>query len=252
MTRTRINYWSCSKFADWVRGEKKPYALPHEEWEEWRNKQKSERPFRFWISDTVLNKIQHFFLSPSDIYNEIKYYYRNRFITKTHCLKTGLEPGSYHELDERILHGLFNELVEFIEVEKAWLNHIYHKEKKFKFKNGRCPEAGLDYLNWEISLKWDEDSGFNKDDKEYGEPTPQATVAKKTLKLYEWWKNTRPNRPEPMEESGWNNYYFNKDKYTREEVSLISEKIQEIEEAYENEDEEMMIELIKIRRSLWT
>jgi hypothetical protein len=36
--RSRIHYWSCSKFADFVRGEKKPFALEWGKWDEWKNK----------------------------------------------------------------------------------------------------------------------------------------------------------------------------------------------------------------------
>lgn len=249
----RINYWSCSKFADWVRGEKKPMALTMEEWDEWRDEQKAKRPFRFWLTDTAFNKIQNFFCFPLDVYNSIRHYYENRFVDKTHYLKTGLKPGKYYELDYRIIHGLFNELVEFVEGEQAWLNHLCHKEKKFKFKNGKCPEAGLEYLNWAIKLKWDEESGFKEGDQGYGEPTPQAIAAQKTLDLYNWWKHTRPNRPNPMDVSGWSEYCDNKDKHTfTEESKEILDRLDALELAYDKEDEDMMIELIKIRKSLWT
>jgi hypothetical protein len=251
MIRTRINYWGCSKFADWIRGEKKPFALEWGKWEEWRQEQKKKRPIRFWISDTLLNKVQNFILYPSDVWNEVKHYYDNRFVSKTHCLKTGLQPGKYHELDERIIHGLFNELVEFVECEQAWLNYI-SGDKKYKFKNGRCPEAGLDYLYWAISLRWDESSGFKKGDKEYGKPTPQSISAKKILDLYNWWKFERPNRKDPMEVSGWSDYYNNKDKYTKKQSSAMLNKLTKIEQQQDQEDEDMMIELIKIRKSLWT
>ena len=38
MIKNRFNYWTCSKFADFVRGEKKPFAL---EWGEWTSGSKS-------------------------------------------------------------------------------------------------------------------------------------------------------------------------------------------------------------------
>jgi hypothetical protein len=252
MIKNRIHYWSCSKFADWIRGSKKPTALTIEEWDVWKKENKAKRPFRFWLSDTFLTKLQNFFCFPKDIYNEFRHYYENRFVSKTHYLKTGLEPGSYHELDTRIMYGLFNELVEFVEGEQAWLNHISHKEKKFKFKNGKCPEAGLDYLDWAMSLKYDSSYGMTKKDKDFGKPTPQAVAAKKTLELYKWWKEVRPNRPDPMETSGWSDYCSNKGDYTKRKSNSMLKKLTKIEESYNKEDEDMMIELIKIRKSLWT
>jgi len=252
MIRSRINYWSCSKFADWVRGEKKPLALAHEEWEEWRIDQSRKRPIRFWIAEELLDKIQNFFCLPKDIYREISHYYQNRFVSKTHYLKTGLKAGRYHELDTRIMHGLFNELVEFVEVEQAWMNHICNKEKKFKFKNGRCPEAGIDYLNWAMGLVCDEDSGYKKSDKLFGKPTSQAEAAKKIFEIYDWWKNKRPNRLDAMEVSGWADYCDNKKNYTQKQVSSFLKNLDKIEKQYDKEDEDMMIDLIKIRKSLWT
>jgi len=252
MMKNRIHYWSCSKFADWVRGTKKPVALTIEEWDDWKKENKAKRPFRFWLSDTFLGKLQNFFYFPHDLYREIRHYYDNRFVTKTHYLKTGLKPGDYHELDTRIMYGLFNELVEFVEGEQAWLNHISHKEKKFKFKNGKCPEAGLDYLDWAMNLKYDSSYGMTKKDKDFGKPTPQAIDAKKTLELYKWWKETRPNRPDPMDVSGWSDYCSNKSNYTKRQANSMLKKLNKIEEAYDKEDEDMMIELIKIRKSLWT
>jgi len=259
MLKNRWNYWSCGKFAEWIRGEKKPLALTMEEWEAWRKELKKKSPYRYYFSEVLLNKIQNIVCWPSDVVNSIRAYIENRYITKTHYLKTGLEPGQYHELDDRILFGLFNELVDFIEVEQAWLYSLGNKEKKYIFKKGRCIEAGVDYLNWASELKYEEDCGIYKDDPNYGEPTRQALAAKKILELYNWWKN-RPKRPDPMDLSGWSKYCednksedgiypsFKKD----EKKSEIFEKLEEIEEQYEKEDEAMLIDLIKIRKSLWT
>ena len=51
--RARINYWSCSKFADFIRGEKKPFALSWEDWEKWRADNKKKHPCRYWIAEEV-------------------------------------------------------------------------------------------------------------------------------------------------------------------------------------------------------
>lgn len=245
----RYNYWSCSKFADWIRGEKKPSALTLDEWDDWKNNQKTNNKWRYWFSDKFLNKLQNILYFPRDVYKSIKNYIYNRFITKTHCLKTGLEPGHYYEMDHRIMHGLFNELVEFVEGEQAWMNYICSKDKKFKFKKGKCAEAGIDYLIWAMSLKKDEDSGYKKGDKEYGQPTQQAESAKKIFELYNWWKNIRPNRPDPHDESGWSEVFESNDE-KKKKKSL--KDLCKLEEKYDKEDEKMLIELIKIRKSLWT
>lgn len=228
MIKTRINYWSCSKFADFIRGEKKPYALTLEEWRKWRKKQKKERPIRYWISDNLLNKIQDFIYFPIDLYDSIKYYIKIRFILKTHYLKTGLNPGVYHELDTRILHGLFNELVDFVEKDLAHLSK-WNKEKKYKFKKGKSKEAAYDYFDWASTQK-------NEDDVE----SQQAIDSKIIKELYEWWTTIRTNRKDVYE-------IFTKEKYG-DDYYL---KIYEMEKKYDEEDEMMMIKLIKIRKSLW-
>lgn len=247
MLRQRINYWSCSKFADWVRGEKKPFALELKKWDEWRDEQKNKRPWRFWLSDTVLQKIQNFVYFPFDVYNEIKHYIKNRWFDKTHYIKTGLKPGRYHEIDTKILHGLFTELVDFVEIECAHLS-FWDKDKKYKIKNGRCVEAGLDYLNWAMSLTYGGDFGYEKTHKLYSEPTPQAKASKEIFELYNWWKN-RDNRPDVYEESGWSEYHDSNDKKEKEKAF---KKLNKLETQYDKEDDKMIIRLIKIRKNLWT
>lgn len=252
MLKHRWNYWNNSKFADWIRGEKKPYALSMEEWQIWRNKLKNKSPFRYYVAEILLNRIQNFIYWPIDLYKSIKSYINNRFVAKTHFLKTGLKPGEYHELDERIIHGLFNELKEFVECEQASMYSYSHKDK-YKFKKGRCPEAGVDYLNWAMNLKFDESCGFSENDPEYGKPTQQALSSAKILKLYNWWNN-RPNRIDPMEQSGWSKYCENKPigSKTDENGRKILDKFHKLEEEQEKEDEDMLIELIKLRKTLWT
>lgn len=237
--RSRIDYWSCSKFADWIRGTPKPFALEWEEWDIWHEEAKNKYPFRYWIADKLLNRIQDFVNLPMDIYHTIEVYIRNRFIDKLQYLKTGLKPGKYYDFDWRILNALFYELTELVETDYARMG-AWEDKKKYKFVRGRCPEAGLDYLNWAISLKYGEDHGFLKDDKWYGQPTEQAKAAQKTLELYNWWKN-RPNRPDPYDlftEEKDGKYYY--------------KKIVKMEDSYEKEDTKMLIDLIKIRGHLWT
>ena len=108
MLRQRYNYWTCSKFADWIRGEKKPFALEWGKWDEWKEEQKQKRPIRFWLSDTFLEWLQDIVYFPSDIYHRVDVYIRNRWIDKTHVIQTGFKPGKFYEIDDKIMYGLFN------------------------------------------------------------------------------------------------------------------------------------------------
>jgi hypothetical protein len=172
---------------------------------------------------------------------------------------------------------LFNELVDFVEIESAW-SHIAwgNKEDRAKYeapfwasgwwrwRTWRCPQAGLDHLDWAMTLKFDE--WIEKDDPRFGQPTPQALRARELKELYVWWTETYRNRPDPYDASGWTEYCeasrlanggklsFSVDKSPElKEMSDKSHKLlQEIEAAYEAEDEAMMIRLIKVRDALWT
>lgn len=242
------NYWSCSKFADLLRGEAKPRALSLEEWEDWRKRVRSERPVRYFLAENLLTSVQKFLYFPSNLLDSIRSYWRNRFVTKTHCLKTGLRPGSYHELDERIIHGLFNELKEFVEVELAQIQS-YYKDRKYKFRKGHCAQAGLDHLKWASGLKFDESMAFKPGDPEYGKPTPQAESAVKMEQLYRWWTEIRPNRPDPAEASGLRD---RENKLSKKDRKAAFRKMDKIEREYEREDDKMLVQLIKLRRHLWT
>lgn len=226
MLKFRNHYWTCSKFANWIRGEKKPFALSFEGWDAWKEKQRKERPWRYWMSDTLLRKLQDMLYYPSDLLYSIRCYLRNRFITQTHNLKSDLKKGEWYDLDTRILHCLFYELVEFVEVELSHLSK-WDRNKKYKFKNGRCVEAAYDYFSWANNLT-----------EEYSERQREDSI--KIKNLYEWWTKERPNRIDPLmsitKESHGKTYY---------------KLIDDIEQDYAKEDTEKLIELIKIRNSLW-
>lgn len=238
--RSRINYWSCSKFADWIRGTNKPLALGWKEWDKWHQENKKKHPCRYWVAEEVLNFLQDIVNLPMDIYHTIEIYFHNRFITKIHYLRTGLKPGVYYDLDYRILHGLFNELVIYVEHECAFLQKYSEKSKIYKFVKGRCQQAGLDYLHWASNLVFDESLGFDPSSEDYNKPTHQAEKSLKILELYDWWIN-REHRVDPYDiyslEKNGPKYY---------------EDIDRVEKSYDKEDDDMLIELIKLRHDLWT
>jgi hypothetical protein len=97
------------------------------------------------------------------------------------------------------------------------------------------------------------------------EPTYQALAAREIFELYTWWKEIYPLRPDPYDASGWSAYcdmrrekgyhLLDMEDRTEEEAEMRDKalaKSNEIEKAYNDEDEAMMIRLIKIRESLWT
>ncbi len=277
----RSNYWSCTPFADWIRGIKKGGAKTGRGWREWEQEGKQLHPIRYWIAEEALDAIQNFLWWPIDQIHSIKYYINNRWVTKTHALTAhprDIPRGQWRDVGNRFLPCLFNELTEFVEVELAWW-HIAWSEKDekkkydapfwasgwFRWRTWRCPQAGLDNLKWQSELVWKEDEGFEPGDPKIGKPTYQAEKALEILALYKWWKEVYPNRPDPHDASGWLAYcdlrreqgyhLLDMDDKTPEMAEMCRialGKSQEIENAYEAEDEAMMIRLIKIRNSLWT
>ena len=279
----RRNYWSCTKFADWVRGTPKRGALTSDGWHEWEVEAKGYNPVRYWIAEEALDAVQNFIWWPVDQLYAIKYYVNNRWVSRTHSLTAhprDIKPGNWCDVGNRFLPCLFNELVDFVEIEQAW-SHIAWGSKEdrakynppfwasgwFRWRVWRCPQAGLDHLDWAMTLTMGEDWGVDKDSPNYGKPTGQALRAKEIKELYLWWTVTYRNRPDPYEASGWSAHCeAMRVKYPGKFISSLNSKdpedrkasdrahklLQKIEAAYEKEDEAMMIRLIKARDSLWT
>ena len=278
------NYWSCSKFADWLRGTKKLGAGTAEEWDDWTTAAQMKHNFRYWLAEEGLSHLQDFVTWPIRKIYDVKYYINNRWVTRTHSLTAhprDIKPGQWCDVGNRFLPCLFNELVDFVEVELAWWHIAWaDKDEKakynapfwasgwFRWRTWRCPQAGLDNLDWQRNLRHDVDSGWAEGDPNIGKPTPQAVKAQEVLDLYRWWKDVYPNRPDPHDASGWSEYCelkrkehgetglsFMKESANPETRALgiaALDKSHEIEQAYEAEDEEMMIRLIKVRHGLWT
>lgn len=277
----RSNYWSNSKFADFIRGTAKIRCGTSEEWQEWEQNSKTSHPIRYWIAEEFLDKVQSTIYWPVDKLYSIKYYIVNRFVSKTHALtshKNQIPRGEWRDVGYRFLPCLFNELVDFVEIEKAWMHVISSKEMREKYKapwwsagwfnvrSWRNAQAGIDYLLWEASLTNCE--FLDPSDPEYNKPTPQAIAAQEILDLYKWWTEVYLKRPEPMEASGWSAYCAAcrdevgggvlgmlsdaRSPELREQGDRAHKLLHKIEEAYEKEDEEMLIRLIRVRNSLWT
>jgi len=273
------NYWSCSNFADWLRGTDKLNSASSKEWNRWRKDAKAAHPFRYWLVEEALDKIQNFLRWPIERINDVRYYLNNRFEAKTHALSSRLAKGKWHEFEERLLHCTFDSFVDFIEIETAW-SHCMWSDKDRRdfdvpwwrdhwwarwFLTWRCSEAGVAHLEWEMSLKNDDD-WMDKDHPDYDKPTHQAIAAKEKWALYYWWKYVRPHRADPYDYCGWTQYcedrrfaqgemdcIFDDDSVRdREHSRKILDAMSKLEEQYDTEDEEMLYRLVKIRRSLWT
>jgi hypothetical protein len=174
---------------------------------------------------------------------------------------------------------LFNELQDFVEVESAWSHIAWGSEEDrakynppfwasgwWRWRTWRCPQAGIDHLDWAMTLTMGSDWGVEEDNPNFGKPTGQAERAKEIKELYIWWTVTYRNRPDPYEASGWTavceaqreanggklSFSSPKDPVLKKANDKAHKLLQKIEADYEKEDEAMMIRLIKARDSLWT
>lgn len=274
------NYWSCSRFADWLRGTTKLKAGTGQEWRLWRETARESHPIRYWIVEEGLDYLQNIWMLIPDRINDVRYYINNRWISRSHALTAhprDIRPGDWSDVGNRFLPCLFNELVNFVEVEQAW-HHVmwdeaarkqfavpWYRRSWLRLRTWRCPEAGLAYLDWASGLKLDSAWGVDPGHPDYGQPTHQAMAAREIKELYMWWREVYPNRPDVHDASGWSDYcemrrakgyefldLEDKTEAEAEQCKTALDRSNEIEAAYEAEDEAMMIRLIRIRDSLWT
>ncbi len=270
----KYRYWSCSKFADWLRGTPKILAGTEEEWKAWEKLAKAKK-IRYWLAEEGLDFLENVVYSPLTFMNNVHHYFHNRWISKTHALTSNLKRGKYYEFETCLLHSLFDELVNFVEIEQACHSIACSEEERRKYHTPwyrkifclgqwRCPEAGLSYLEWASQLKYDADAISNEDPR-LGQPTPQALAAQQTIRLYKWWKEIRPKRPDPFVASGWGDYHEKKCREAEAQGDSVSwinsndtegheilETCHKLEQEQEDEDTEMLICLVKLRSHLWT
>jgi hypothetical protein len=248
--RTRVHYWShgwvYKLAANWLGAPPRPISATMQEWNVFDKNQKKHFN-KLEIVESLLDKLQNIWMFPGDVYHTIYVYIRNRFVHKIHVLRTDLKPGKYAEYETRLLHGMFNSFVEFIEDEQT-----------------------LDNLKWEMTLtnkyQWlpEEEA---KQQSDYGALDSQAITAMEKMTLYTWWKVTRPTRVDGYIASGYKAFSEscktdddNVFSFIVEESDTNNSKIRlelrakwrEIDEQQDQEDEDMMIRLIKLRGNLWT
>ena len=276
----RSHYWTIGKFADWLRGTPKLKCGTSEEWDAWYTSAAKAHPIRYWIAEEGLDHLQKFVYYIPDKLNDIRYYINNRWVSHSHALTAhprDIQPGNWSDVGNRFLPCMFNELVDFVEIEQAWHHCIWSDEAKTEFevpwwrkgwlrwRTWRSPKAGMEYLRWAETLTNEE--FLEEGEKHKAESTYQAKAAKEIIELYTWWTVTYRNRPDAYDASGWSEYceasrianggklsWLGSDKSP--ELKKMGDKAlkltTKIEAAYEAEDEAMMIRLIKIRGSLWT
>lgn len=234
----RVSHWSNSKLSHWIRekaGLDNPRAMSMEDWEQHHKDSKAKAPFINWLTDEFFNKVQRFVMFPLDVVYSVEVFYRN-WRDKSHVLEGGFEVGQWVDRCTRINTCLFHELEKFIEKEK-----------------------GLETLEWEKTLVYDESWGYSEDHEAYGKPTHQALAAMEQEAIYNWWKKNK-NR-DFFVESGLAEIYSNVEgssifsymSATKDaKYDDCQHRQDELESQFKKEEESMLIRLIKIRDHLWS
>lgn len=256
----------------------KPNSASMADWDRWYANLRTTRPVAYWLTERLPWMVYRLHLRTFGRISRLRHYLMNGLVTKTHALtSTSLKFGVWHDLDSRILNCTMDSLTVFVEIEMAGRWQM-GKGKKVK----RSAADGLAYLDWASSLSVSE---FNNEDKggepADGEPSEQALDAREVRKVYIWWTIERLRRIDASEESGldqfcesmdvkyprmpnstgglsrrtWHHHYGNSPVITKEEdetYGLLIKKTMAIETARDNEDDEMLISVIKKRKGLWT
>ena len=157
--------------------------------------------------------------------------------------------GQWYDSDIRIFEANFQILVDYVENELAWMQLITEHRATWYyswFPISDARELALKHLHWEIQL---------------GDDSPgQSEAAKKVRELYLWYKDVRTARPDPwddvpdrpLEFEDMENGMSRLKPIEDPEYTKALQKGAELEQAYENVDTQMLVELVQIRNMLWT
>ena len=277
-------HYSSSKPFRWLRKKlkiDKPTALGWGEWDKWDKNLRDTRPVAFFLTETLPDWLEWIPEHSIDYVNDVRYWVHN-YVAGTHRLNSTLKRGQWHEMQERILYANFDTFADFIEIEEAH-GHIAWSdpEERVKynipwyetrwlrwFHTWRCPQAGIDHLKWEMTL--DEPDPDNN-----GQPSSphQAKAAREKMELYTWWRHIRPLRGEAWVVSGFQAHWDAMDKKYGDDIATgwlglggkskmtgaerakydkLSKVKDDLEEQWEEEDTQMLVKLVKMRRNLWT
>jgi hypothetical protein len=252
---------SVRKFKAWM-NYNPPGAMSSKGWRLFDKEFKERAPIRHWI-DNDFKKICVYPIQWK--YEAVSNWIRYRTYDRYHIVSTGLEPN-YHSIDKLMLHVNFNMLKDFIEVEQAWRTYSWSDEYKSAswfekhmpfyrtFYKFRRPDLGIQHLDWAATL---DDPALPPNERS----DHQAITAREIKLLYIWWTQIRPARVEhthPDYEQqglgflGFFDIDFDKDAEDYKKYIASMDAINEQAEDWEKEDEEMLIRLIRVRRSLWT
>ena len=121
-------------YRSWIHNKlelEKPSWASFEDWEIWHEEAKAKEPFRYWIAETLPDKIDDIWRYIKRPFSQTKYWIRYRIFDRYHIINTGLKPD-YYDFDTRCLHAMFSMLVEYVETQLAWKHSMFDTESRAK------------------------------------------------------------------------------------------------------------------------
>jgi len=243
-----------------------PGALSSTGWRYFRKEFKEKAPIRYYLN----NEFKKTFIWPvKHKWQAINDWIRYRTINRYHIIRLDLSPD-YHGAEEQILHANFKILKDFVEIESAWHYLWQHPEedinrknffyrhirlyRRWKNRNLRRPDFAMKYYEWAATL---DDPSLPPHER----CVEQAQTAREIIALYKWWTIDRAARknidPVPYSNQGLGILSSLDDDFDRNAPDYKRwqeehKRQEELEQEWDEEDTEMLIRLIKIRKNLWT
>jgi hypothetical protein len=201
-----------------------------EEWIAWDAKAKKEASTLYHIKETYDNIHNWFSIKYQRYYKDVKYNLYHRFKQSHHIKPKGLKAGSWYEIDEMMLHGVMQLIVNYVEKQHPFEVEEYRKkliaeENEFETLTEKQQECAIT-----------------------------------SFQIYSWWKNYQ-YRKEEIEniylgmDSTWKEGEHIMIGFTQENLNKnrsIYDMIHKKEEELKNEETEMLIKAVKIRNLMWT
>ena len=220
-------------------------GLSFDDYFEWEAMVKKEYPVRYFVVETIPSALKTF---RNKVWYDPMAWIIARTISKSHVLKIkSLKPG-YPDETTIMLHANFQILANFVEKRLSQTNFSWWRDRKPSYLPemvwdkvrwyARCPEAGKDHL------------------RELTSDVMYSTAYADMKDLYWWWTEMYPRRlDEWADEKIWGEDATNSSAFMSVKVPGTSHRstdvANELEKYYEDEDQEMLERLVKIRSSLW-
>lgn len=240
---------------------KKVTGLTAEGWTDRKKWLQENMPWKYWAEDKLDDirwSINHF-IDRYILLEDVRYYLRNRFVTKTHLLRTDVKKGDWAEADTRLFDAIMLLNVDFLEKENNYRDNWIKEE---------CGEENfVPYKPWEVYEVEKKERGEKNcidgdpdDENSYGMPPHQWQGALARWEVYKWFKETYPTyqtREDELYEQvkrgkGESIMEQFADKTNEEHNRAIYKQIHELEAQLSDEKIENMTKIIKHNESMWT